>query len=199
MKTMTPFQRAISFVLPHENAYARGHWGDDSFVVTENVSGDAGGLTKWGIDAAGNPGVDIAALTKADAIFIYHQKYWLAHNLDALPEKLAICAFDVWVNGGHATRWLQHAYNIAPSRGMLEGRPGLWLKEDGDLGPLTIRALTEADEDEIATIFLDQRDERFRALAERPSQAKFLAGWLARDRDLRKFLSDIPSKPTTTP
>ena len=65
------------------------------------------------------------------------------------------------------------------------------------MGPITIRALSEANEDEIVAIFLDQRDARFRALAKRPSQTKFLAGWLQRDKDLRKFLSDIPSKTTT--
>ena len=187
---MTPFERAISFVLPHENAYARGHWGDENYVVTENVAGDGGGKTRWGIDAAGNPGVDIDHLTKADALLIYHHKYWLAHNLDALPEKLAICAFDVWVNGGHATRWLQHAYNTAPSL----GRHG-FLAEDGVMGSMTLSALQQASPlvvDEMAAIFLQQRDERFRALAERPSQARFLAGWLQRDQDLRKFLTTPP-------
>ena len=54
-----------------------------------------GGTTKYGIDQASHPGVDVANLTQDQAVAIYHQE-WLAHNLDALPDKLAIAAFDVW-------------------------------------------------------------------------------------------------------
>jgi len=180
---MDAFTRAISFVLPHEEEFARGHWGDENFVVTENVSGDAGGLTKYGIDEASNPGVDIANLTKDEAIAIYRKRYWDAHNLDALPDKLAICAFDVWVNGGHAWEWLQHAYNIAPSH---SAEP--FLTEDGILGPATLAALQSANQDDLVTIFLAERDARFRVLAKLPRRTKFLKGWLDRDRDLAAFL-----------
>jgi lysozyme family protein len=177
------FDKAIGFVLPHEEEFARGHWGDENYVVTENFPGDSGGLTKYGIDQAGNPGVDIANLTKEQAIAIYRRRYWDAHNLDALPDKLAICAFDVWVNGGHANLWLQHAYNAAPSRGNAP-----LLVEDGVLGPVSLAALASGSQAEIVHIFLQQRDARFRNLAADSSRAKFLAGWLERDRDLEALL-----------
>lgn len=176
------FNTAIAFVLPHEEEFARGHWGDEKYVVTENVEGDAGGLTKYGIDQAGNPGVDVANLTRDQAIVIYHLRYWSAHNLDSLPDKLAIAAFDVWVNGGHANLWLQHAYNVThPSAPQLV--------EDGQLGPKSLAALAASDQDAILRVFLQERDDRFKALASRPSQAKFLAGWMQRDKDLSAALA----------
>src|SRR5438046_10527691 len=92
------FRRAIQFILPHEEEFARGHWGDENFVVAENVSGDSGGVTKYGIDASSHPGVDIENLTRDQAIEIYHQE-WHWRNMDALPEKLAIACFGVFVNG----------------------------------------------------------------------------------------------------
>ncbi len=185
------FQEAIAFVLPHEEEFARGHWGDENYVVTENVSGDSGGLTKYGIDQAGNPGVDIANLTKDGAIAIYRRRYWDAHNLDALPDKLGICAFDVWVNGGHANLWLQHAYNVAPSRG-----DAPLLVEDGVLGPVSLAALALVNQAEIVHFFLEQRDARFRSLAASSARAKFLAGWLQRDRDLEALLMAGWSEPS---
>ena len=104
------FLKAIQFVLPHEEEFARNHWGDENFVITENVSGDSGGVTKYGIDASSHPGVDIANLTRDQAIAIYHDE-WMWRNMDALPEKLSIAMFDVWVNGGFAVLWLQTAIN----------------------------------------------------------------------------------------
>lgn len=175
------FNKAIAFVLPHEEEFARGHWGDERYVVTENVAGDSGGLTKYGIDTAGNPGVDVANLTRDQAIAIYKRRYWDAHQLDALPDKMAIAAFDVWVNGGHANLWLQHAYNLSHANLPM-------LTEDGQLGLKSLAALAAADEGEIVKEFLRQRNTRFGALAQKPSRAKFLNGWLQRDEDLEKLL-----------
>lgn len=178
------FQKAIQFVLPHEDAYARGHWGDPNFVVTENVDGDAGGLTKYGIDAAGNPGVDIANLTQDGAVAIYRARYWDAHNLDALPDKLAICAFDTYVNGGSPIAWLQQAEDD-----VLQGN---CLVVDAQMGPATIAALNALSDDEISAVvtdFLRQRDARFeRVAAAHANDRQFLAGWEQRDKDLAEFL-----------
>ena len=178
------FLRAIEFILPHENDYARGHWGDAAFVITEHVSGDNGGATKYGIDSASHPGINIDALTRPAAIAIYHAE-WLSHTLDSLPEKLAICCEDVWVNGGHAWLWLQNAIN--------ESRPSSSsprLEVDGDLGPATIAAAKACDQTAVAAAFLKERDERFDMLADNNGHDRqFLAGWLPRDKDLRAFLT----------
>ena len=56
------FDKFIKFVFTHENVL-----GKDGKVVPENVAGDNGGLTKYGIDQASHPGVDIAGLNKQKA------------------------------------------------------------------------------------------------------------------------------------
>jgi lysozyme family protein len=172
------FLRAIQFILPHEEAFARGHWGDEKFVVAENVSGDSGGVTKYGIDASSHPGVDIRNLTREGAIAIYARE-WQKHALDCLPEKIAIACFDVWVNGGHAVAWLQAALNEIC---------GCRLVVDGNLGPATMATANATHvDDAIVRYFIKERDARFAAIATGP-RAKFLAGWEQRDRDLEKFL-----------
>jgi lysozyme family protein len=171
------FQKAIAFILPHEEDFARGHWGDEKFVIAENVPGDSGGCTKYGIDAASHPGLDVQDLTRDQAIAIYFDE-WKWRNMDALPEKLAIACFDVWVNGGFAIKWLQAALNNVGK---------LTLAIDGDLGPSTITAAAVCDQDAVLRFFINERDARFVALGKGP-RAKFLAGWEARDADLRKYL-----------
>jgi len=180
--TATPaFQKAIAFILPHEEEFARGHWGDENFVVAENVPGDSGGWTKYGIDASSHPGVDIKDLTRPQAIAIYWEE-WRFRNLDALPAKLAIACFDVMVNGGFAVRWLQTALNkishIYPP-----------LSVDGDAGTKTIAAALACDQDAVVRYFLNERDARFVSLAaNHPQDRQFLKGWEQRDTDLRKYL-----------
>jgi lysozyme family protein len=173
------FNRAIAFILPHEEEFARGHWGDENFVVAENVSGDSGGVTKYGIDASSHPGVDIKDLNRDQAITIYHEE-WKWRNLDALPEKLAIAMFDVWVNGGFAVKWLQIALNKISK---------LNLVVDGDLGAKTISAAQACDQVAVLRYFINERDARFESLASNhPQDRQFLGGWEQRDADLRKFL-----------
>jgi lysozyme family protein len=178
--TATPaFQKAVAFILPHEEEFTRGHWGDENFVIAENVPGDSGGWTKYGIDASSHPGVDIKDLTRAQAIAIYWEE-WCFRSLDALPGKLAIACFDVMVNGGFAIRWLQTALNkISPSTPLLV--------IDGDLGQKTFAAAQSCDQDAVLRYFINERDARFIELAKGP-RAKFLAGWEQRDADLRKYL-----------
>lgn len=177
---MTPkFLRAIAFILPHEENFARGHWGDENYVVTENVPGDSGGLTKYGIDKSSHPNVDIANLTRDEAVEIYWQE-WQKFNIDQLPDRIAIVQFDVRVNGGYAVKWLQQAINAV-------GGFRVKLAVDGSMGPQTICAATACDQNAVVAYFLKERDDRFRRIAS-GGNAKFLAGWLARDADLRRYL-----------
>lgn len=187
------FARAFAFIVPHEAEFARGHWGDLRYVVAENVPGDAGGLTKWGIDQRSHPSLNIASLTEEDARGIYHGE-WLDHSCDLLPDPLAIAAFDVFVNGGYAILWLQRAYN-------LYAKAGAVLKVDGYIGPKTVAALNAARpilQEQIVRDFLDERDDRFEALARQRGDQKFLAGWLQRDRDLAAYLLSATAVPTST-
>lgn len=182
------FLKAIAFILPHEEEFARGHWGDENYVIPENVDGDSGGWTKYGIDQSSHRGVDVRNLDRAGAIAIYWRE-WLFREMDKLPEKLAIAMFDVWVNGGYAVRWLQAAINAVGFRAPQKDFK-LPLQVDGDPGPSTLAAAWACDQAAVLNRFINERDARFESIADRFHQDRqFLAGWEQRDRDLRKFLT----------
>lgn len=173
------------FILPHENAYAAGHYGDSAFVVTEHVPGDAGGATKYGIDAASHPGINVDSLTQDDAINIYLAEFsavrWSIYGklppaLTEFPFNSALAFFDCReVCGAHAA-WLcaQRALQIA-----VDGIPGVD----------TRTAVLKADAG-FTSLMIDQREAYHRSIvANYPGDGKFLQGWLNRCEDLRKHLA----------
>lgn len=88
---------ALSFILDLE--------GGDELVT------DSGGLTKYGISANANPGVDIANLTEARAREIYRRKYLAPLDLSQTDGAGALIALDASVNHGpeFARRLLREA------------------------------------------------------------------------------------------
>ena len=153
------FLSFIGFVKKAETVYAKGHCGDDAFVLVERVKGDSGGTTKWGLDAKTH-GEGVANLSWAQAQQIYWDWYWCGKtasdqwiNIDTLPEKLGEVAFDTRVNSG--------------------------------MGIVKRFLLATHEPDQ----FLDLRDARNRWIAENyPQDRQFLRGWLNRTADLRKYL-----------
>ena len=75
------FQRGVLFVLAHENVYH-----PDGTVATEFDPHDHGGTTRYGIDAASHPHLDIENLTLEEAVANYHSHEWQAAHGDALPD-----------------------------------------------------------------------------------------------------------------
>ena len=88
------FDKFINFVFAHENVYD-----NSGKVIPENVAGDSGGLTKYGIDQASHPGVDIAGLNKQKATAIYYE-LWKKHGISKMKYPLGEAYFDTVVNGG---------------------------------------------------------------------------------------------------
>ena len=88
---MSTFDAAVTFVLHQEDQ-------TDTGVITT----DSGGVTKWGISQRWHPEVDVAALSRDDAIAIYRQVYW-RQAWESLPTGLALCVFDCAVNQGPGT------------------------------------------------------------------------------------------------
>jgi hypothetical protein len=84
-----PFDAAFRRVMRYEGGY---------------VANDAGkGPSKFGINKAANPDLDIAKLTEKDAKRIYRERYWDKIGGDELAKKnpaLATVAFDTAVNMG---------------------------------------------------------------------------------------------------
>lgn len=67
------------------------------------VANDAGkGETKYGINKAANPDVDVKSLTPEQAREIYKDRYWDGIGADGLPKEIRAIAFDAAVNHGPA-------------------------------------------------------------------------------------------------
>lgn len=148
---MTPFDRAIEFVLRFEG----GHSDDPR---------DPGGETKFGISQRAYPALDIDALTRDEAIAIYRKDYWNACKCGQLPPPLALATFDAAVNQGvsAATRMLQEALGV---------------KVDGIIGPVTIAAAGHANIKEILPKLFAARCQRY---AINPNVETFGKGWFRR-------------------
>ncbi|HVA81517.1 MAG TPA: glycosyl hydrolase 108 family protein [Candidatus Binataceae bacterium] len=144
----------------------------------ERVSGDPGGLTRFGISAREYPTLDIAHLTRADAIAIYHRDYWRRYGLDALPGPIAAKVFDLAVNMGpaHAIGCVQRALRAAGHR----------ITEDDVLGPETAAAAQRAEPLALMAALRSEAAGYYRVTAAlaRDSRAggdrEFLTGWLNR-------------------
>ncbi len=183
----TNFNAAFLFVLAHECVFEQGHHGEYAHVICENVPGDRGGLTKFGIDQRSHPGVNIRALDFNGAREIYRMDYWGRCRCDELPAGYDIAVFDTAVNCGCGTAalLLQRALN----------RAGAALKEDGFIGPRTLRIAEESGARGMEW-FIELREERYRAIADNnASQHKFLNGWLDRVKDLQgEIVSALETK-----
>lgn len=79
------FQRSVDFVIDVLE-------GGDKLVT------DAGGLTKYGISQRWHPEVDIANLTRAQAIEIYRNEYWANSGAALMPWPIDLIVFDCRVN-----------------------------------------------------------------------------------------------------
>lgn len=175
---MTPrFLIFMDWLLPHECAFRRGHDGDMAFVTWENVDGDAGGVTKYGIDQRSHPQTDIKNLTLAQAQEIYWFKYWLPSLADHMPPGYGEVLCDIRVNGGDGPKMLQRALNLHDAG----------LTVDGVLGPKSVTAIIDLGEHGLKS-FLEMRQVRYDRLADKPVLRKFLKGWTARNNDLAKFV-----------
>lgn len=136
---------------------------------------DAGGETKFGVAKNANLDVDIARLTWQQAKEIYYQRYWLAGSCQALPPRIAVLHFDGCVNHGikQASKFLQRAVNV---------------DDDGQIGPMTLDAVENFEPIEVCEAICDQRANFYHEIVNRkPSQARFLDGWLRRITEMRDF------------
>lgn len=142
-----------------------------------NDPDDAGGETKYGIAKNYNPGVDIKNLTLQSAKKIYESKYWISSLAPKLPYPLSVIYFDAAINNGAtpAAKFIQRALGVL---------------DDGQIGPKTLAAIAACkDLKALCVKALEKRDDYFRAIvANKPSQAKYLRGWLNRTARVRKWL-----------
>jgi len=174
------FLAAVQFVLEHETVFEHGHYMDWNHVRTERDPKDKGGVTRYGIDQRSHD-VDVASLTKEQAIDIYYSEYWVPSHAMELPLGVGEAIFDIKVNGGKGILWLQEALNHI----------GIPCSTDGIFGPATKAAAQKAGPDALKAL-CNRREQYYHAIVEaHPSQAKWLAGWLNRSADLEKFALSV--------
>lgn len=133
-----------------------------------NTSGDRGGETKYGISKAAYPKLNIAALTRDQAVAIYWRDYWLEAGCESLPPPLGMALFDGAVNLGipRASKFLQEAVGVVP---------------DGRIGPATVQAARDTDVWDALVEYFSLRATYYHSLAATSrSQARFIKGWLRR-------------------
>lgn len=163
------FKKAFQYVIANEGGY----------VFDQN---DPGGETKYGISKRSYPRLNIKALSIDEARKIYYCDYWLKGKYDKIDdEKLATQLFDLSVNLGiqGATIVLQRALRAV----------GINVQEDGVLGPQTLSATIsfctyQCVENRTKILLAALKSEAagyYRVIAaKKPSQQKFLNGWLKR-------------------
>jgi lysozyme family protein len=155
-------------------------WEGTSFEV---VPGDAGGPTKYGVilaewkakgwDKDGDKDVDVDDLkliTASDAADIAKTHYWDKLKADRIANQ-SIAEFIV-----------DFAYNCGVGTAAKKVQEILGVTKDGVVGPITLKAINEADQQQFFDTLKQKREDYYRAIvANKPSQAKFLRGWLRRN------------------
>lgn len=148
------FDVAINRVLSSEGGYV-------------NNPADPGGETKWGISKRSYPMLDIATLTREDAIEIYKHDFWVAGQMDKMPDAVAFNALDFAVNSGIQTalRKLQEAIGVA---------------DDGHIGPVTMAAMQAMAPHDLAVKYIAAR---LKFMAKLKAWDTFGRGWANRIAD----------------
>jgi len=156
------FDYAIAFVLSHEGGYVHD-------------PADPGGETKYGISKRQYPDLDIASLTREQAIEIYRRDWWDKYGYGKLTSPaIAAKVLDLSVNMGprQAHILLQRALHAV-------GRRDVTI--DGIIGPQTIAAANSVSPDALLAALRAEAAAYYRQLvAARPELRRFEQGWLNR-------------------
>lgn len=151
-----------------------------------NDPDDAGGATNKGIifsefkawrRAQGKPTptiADLKALTDDEAKAIYKAKYWDRWLADEIhSQKVANIVVDWTINSG--------------SHGITKPQALLGVKADGIVGAKTLAAINASNPDAFFEQVYNARVEFYNSIvARKPSQKKFLKGWLNRLKTIAK-------------
>ena len=153
------FEVAFEKLLKHEGGYS-------------DHAADPGGKTRYGVTEAvareaGYRG-DMRELPLDLAKRIYKDKYWDAVQAENLPADVRYPIFDAAVNSGpaQAAKWLQRACGV---------------RDDGVIGPQTIRAANALHPEGLKRKMLAQR---LRFMASLSNWPAFSRGWANRIADL---------------
>ncbi|MEB3280093.1 MAG: glycosyl hydrolase 108 family protein [Lyngbya sp.] len=172
-EVLDSFQSALQFTLKWEGG--AGH------------PQDLGGIIQSGITQAtfdtyrrrqGLPLKSVVEITPEEVEQVYLEMYWKASKADLMVLPLAMVHFDTAVN-----------FSVRSSVEFLQEAIG-GLVIDGRFGSKTQAALEDNNNFETAQRYCQARiNYRYQRVQINPSQDIFLEGWLKRDRDLLRSIS----------
>ena len=158
------FERALAIVLRHEGGFV-------------NHPNDPGGMTNNGItkkvyDAYMGKVTteqEMRDMPENHVAEIYKKQYWDRVNADSLASGLDLSVFDWAVNSGcgRAVKALQKCVGV---------------KQDGGLGPITLKSVNEHDAEELIEMKSVERETFYRKLK---TFEHFGKGWLRRNKETR--------------
>ena len=137
------FDKSFDRVIGHEGGFQKMH--DDRGNWTSGVVGE-GELkgTKFGLSAMSYPLIDIENITVEYAKVIYYKDWWLPLRMNRFKPVMQYQMFDAAINHGasNAAKMLQRAVGV---------------KDDGDIGPLTIAAKNKIEVEDLPMLFIAER------------------------------------------
>jgi lysozyme family protein len=164
---MADFEEEVEKVILREGGYS-------------NHKADRGGATNYGITQrtyafwARKHGIawrDIKSITRAEAITVYLDIFWVPSKCDLLPSDIRDIHFDSAVN-----------YGVGRASKMLQAVLGV--DQDGAIGPATLAAARAMSTALLRARYLVARYRFYESIVNRDrSQLAFIAGWLNRLAD----------------
>lgn len=160
------FDKCIDELLDHEGGYV-DHPKDPGGATNMGITLET--LKRWRKTNVTKQ--DVKSLTRGEVILIYKSVYWDSVQGDSLPSGLDYAVFDFGVNSG-------------PKRAIIGLQRLLKVADDGVLGPITLKAVSEIKD--LKTFINRYQDDRLAFLKALSTFPTFGRGWTARVEKVRK-------------